>query len=282
MAKQTNKYWLPAAIAVLLLLLIFSIGGLVRSGANRIVGRFFHPYLELQRLVDAPLTDQSLLSLSRAELAQKVETLQKINRQFALQYAQNEKLLQENQQLRRLAKLPPSPAWNCITGEVILRDPFFWNGHFTVNRGTQDGVTPGAAVLDMAPEGKPLLVGVVISTTEDRAEVQTIFNPELRLSFKLHGQNIVGFINSGEQRAGNGKIPFDYLTMTDREVAGEVAETTGFEQLIPPNIRIGVIKSASAIDPRFSSELYLAGEISSPVDFNLLKFVIIAVRQDSR
>lgn len=280
MKKQPEKYLLPLGIAALLLLLVFTLGDVIRSGSARFAGKFFHPYLELDRLASTPVANQSLLSLSRQELAQKIETLQKINRQLALQYARNEHLLQENQKLRQLAKLPVSPAWNCITGEVILRDPYFWNGHFTVNRGAQDGVVPGAAVLDMSPEGKTMLVGAVVSVSDKQAVVQTLFNPDFRVSFQLRGKNAVGFINAGEHHAATGKIPFDCLTMIESDVRGAVVETTGFEQQIPPHILIGTIASATAVDPLFSSELYLSGDLNTSVDFNLLRFVIIAVRQD--
>ena len=244
---------------------------------GRIAGRFFAPYLRMNNLVDRQVADQSLLLLSREEMAKKIEVLLEQNRQLSLQKVVNESLYLENQRLRRLAKMPSSSFWNCQTGEIVVRDPYFWNGHFTVNRGSADGVIPGAAVIDLDSAGQPVLVGIVSSVDEHSCVVFTVLNPEFRCSFRTGKSGNVGYINAGEHRAGNGMIALDYLAGNDARVE-DVIVTTGFEQLIPSGLKIGTITSINNIDKLYSSELYHFGDAQPAADFNMLKFVIIIIR----
>lgn len=245
---------------------------------GRIAGRFFSPYLRLNNIVDRKIADQSLLLLSREELAQKIEDLQEDNRKMALQRTLTESLYLENQRLRRLAKLPDSTFWNCMTGEVIVRDPYFWNGHFTVNRGSSDGVRPGSAVIDLDAAGQPVLIGAVNSVDENSCVVVTVLNPAFRCSFRTGKSGSIGYINAGEHRAENGKIALDYLAGDNDIKPDDILVTTGFEQMIPSGLKIGTIANLNKIDKLYSAELYHFGDALPAADFNLLKFVIIVIR----
>ena len=49
-----------------------------------------------------------------------------------------------------------------------------------MDRGSLDGITPGAAVMTTTADGGVILVGVVTRVTKHSAEVITVFNPELQ------------------------------------------------------------------------------------------------------
>ena len=261
----------------LVLLVVLATYNYANRQIGRIAGRFFAPYLQMNNFVDRKVSDQSLLLLSREEMAKKIEVLLEQNRQLSLQKVVNDSLYIENQRLRRLAKMPSSPFWNCLTGEIVVRDPYFWNGHFTVNRGTEDGVVPGAAVIDLDSAGQPVLIGIVSSADEHSCVVVTVLNPEFRCSFRAGKSDNVGYINAGEHRAGNGVIALDYLAGNGARL-GDVIVTTGFEQMIPSGLKIGTISTINNIDKLYSAELYHFGDALPAADFNLLKFVIIVIR----
>lgn len=274
-----NKYIVAVFATFVILLVLFSASGIIRRHTGRIAGRFFHPYLWLCNLTDGKIADKSLLKLSHRELAEKISQLQKNNRQLVLLYSENERLLQENQRLRQLAKLPSSTNWNCIAGEVVLRDPVFWNEHFTVNRGEQDGIKKGSAVLDISPEGRPVLIGIVGDVQKNKCTVFTVFNPSFTISFRVKDKLLRGFIHAGGQRGKSNSILLDYIPANTDAASGDVIETTGFEEMIPSGVVIGNITALNRTDPRYSSELYVSGEAASPVDLDMIKFVVIAVRQ---
>lgn len=67
-----------------------------------------------------------------------------VNRRLSAEAAEAKEFEEENLQLRRLLKLDPPAAWRYVAAEVILRDPVLWNEHFTIDRGSRDGLTKGS------------------------------------------------------------------------------------------------------------------------------------------
>ena len=93
-----------------LALLVLGVGyRMLRIGFGRVCDDFLYPYLRLARVGSSALSDQSLLAYSRAELAEKLEALQRQNRDLALQTAMVSDLLEQNAQLRRNAGFAPPP-----------------------------------------------------------------------------------------------------------------------------------------------------------------------------
>ncbi len=252
----------------------------LRETIGRVAGDFLYPYLLLSRLGADRLSDQTLLVFSRRELAEQLELQRNENRRLAAQSAAAAELLVENDQLRQQLKLSPPPSWHYVNAEIILRDPRFWNERLTVDRGSLDGITPGAAVMTTTADGGVILVGVVTRVTKHSAEVITVFNPELRISAALPLSNAVGIVNPGERLARAGKVDIGFLPVERNYVTEEVLQTTGFERQIPPGIKIGNLASIQQVDSLFSSELYLRGTFVPAVDLNSSRFVVVADRAD--
>ena len=103
----------------------------------------------------APPSTPTLLPTTRPELAAQVEKLMAATRRLPAEGAEAKEFEEENLQLRRLLKLDPPAAWRYVAAEVILRDPVLWNEHFTIDRGSRDGLTKGSAVISVTPDGRP-------------------------------------------------------------------------------------------------------------------------------
>lgn len=247
----------------------------LRFCLDRIAGDFFYPYLELARRGTDRLSDLTLLGYSRRELAAKVEELQQSSRQLALQSANAAELLRENQQLRRLVRLEPPEGWNQVVGEIILRDPLLWGERFTVNRGTEHGVRPGSAVLDVSPDGRPLLVGIVDEAGRHSSRVITLFDPELRISGRLTTAGTVGIINFSERRPTSGRITIGLLPAHLHYLPGEAVVSTGFERNLPPGILIGTLNQADVPGSIYSNVLQVSGTLTPAADPSRLRFPVI-------
>ena len=78
-------------------------------------------------------------------------------------------------------------------------------------------------------------------------------------------------------------VPADLFDLRGYNIA-IIANSSGwqtkvsFEQMIPSGVKIGTITSLNKIDQLYSSELYHMGDAQPAADFNLLKFVIILIR----
>ena len=272
-----------AAGLLLLALLVLGAGyRMLRGGLGRICDDFLYPYLSAARIGSSRVSDQSLLAYSRRELAEKLETLQKRNRDLALQASAAGKLLEENARLRKIADFSPPPQWSSLKAEVIMRDPMMWRDRFTVNRGSADGVSPGAAVVDIGADGRPLLLGVIERVGRHTSTVQTLHNSALRVSAQLGESRAVCFVNAGAVPRGDGMLPVGFLPRGVRYVHNEPAVTTGFERGIPAGLVIGELSAVEEPGSQFSLRPYLSGWIRSPADFDGARFVVIAVPKKER
>lgn len=272
------------AIGLLVLALVVLAAGyrMLRVGFGRVCDDFLYPYLRLERISSSRLSDQSLLAYSRTELAEKLEALQDQNRNLSLQAAAVDNLLQENAQLRKMAAFSSPQTWSSLKAEVILRDPMMWRERFTIDRGEADGVVTGAAVIDISPDGRPTLIGVIERVGKNTSTVQTLHNSALRIAARFGSNRTVGFINAGGTPRGDGMLPVGFLPREVRYLHNESAVTTGFEHGIPAGIVIGELNSVEEPASQFSNRPYLSGWLKPAADFDNVRFVVIAVPKAGR
>lgn len=280
-ADHYKKVVLYLTAIVLLSLLVIAGWEFLRKTAGRIAGDFFYPYLKVARGGFDKLSDHTLLVFSRRELASQLETLRSENNRLAGQAAAASELLLENERLRRMLNLPSPAIWNHVPAEVILRDPRFWHEQLTIDRGSIHGIRVGTAALAISDGGMPVFVGVVSSISRKTATIMTVFNPELRMSAILPRSGTTGIIHAGNQSAANGMLPVGFLPLRQPYTIGEVLQTSGFEQNIPPGIKIGNLGDIQSSDSLFSGELYLSGRFIPAMRLNEARFLILAVRRES-
>lgn len=280
-AEYYKKVVLYLTAMLLLTLLVIAGWEFLRKTAGRIAGDFFYPYIRAARTGYDVLSDQTLLVFSRRELASQLETLREENSRLAGQAAAASELLLENERLRRILNLPSPATWEHIPAEVILRDPRFWHEQFTIDRGSIHGIRIGTAALAVSDSGMPVFVGVVSSLSRKTATVMTVYNPELRMSAILPRSGAAGIIHSGNLPPGKGMLPVGFLPLRQPYTLGEVLQTSGFEQNIPPGLKIGNLSDVQSADSLFSGELYLSGRFIPAMRLNEVRFLILAVRKNS-
>lgn len=267
------------AAAVLILLLTFAGYRTLRRSAGLVFGDFFYPYLAVSKSAVDRLSDQTLLLYSRPELAARVEQLMLVNRQLGAHAAEAGNLRRENEELRRAAGLAPESGWRYLICEIITRDPLLWNEHFTVNRGSADGVTAGAAAMTVTPDGRPILAGVVDQVGRHVSTVMTVFSPGLRISAALPGADASCVINAGERQPLSGFVSIGLLPAHLRYTPSEALFTTGYERNIPRGIKIGELESVEESPSRFSHRLHLTGLMTPAAQLNSIRFLVLALRQ---
>ncbi len=278
--KNEHRIFFTAG-AVLVLLLAFAGYRTLRRSAGLLFGDFFYPYLAVAKSASDQVSDQTLLLYNRTELAARVEQLMRVNRQLGAQAAEAAALRKENEELRRNSSLPPKSSWRYLASEIIMRDPLLWNEHFSVNRGSADGVVPGAAAMTVTPDGRPILVGVVEETGRHVSKIVTVFSPGLRISVSLPGAGATGIINAGEQQSSaSGSVPVGLLPSHLRYTPQEVLFSTGYEKNIPPGIKIGELETVEDMPSRFSHRLYLSGSFKPAAQLNSIRFLILALQKN--
>lgn len=277
---ENRKRGLFVLGVILLAVIISGFWTALKPAFGRLAGDFLYPYLISFRIGADSLSDQTLLVFSRRELASRLEEQLAENRRLAAQAAAASELLVENDALRRMLSLTPPASWRYTNVEIILRDPRFWNERFTIDRGSRDGIRPGAAALASTLEGQLVLVGVVDRVNLHSAEVITIFNPELKISASLPLSKAIGVINASAigSRMPEDRIAIGFLPVRSDYIIDEILLSSGLEQQIPPGVKIGNLAEVEPADSRFSSRVFLTGSFLPALQLNSIRFLVIADR----
>ncbi len=261
------------AVCILLLLIILtSLFSVIRFAFSRFADSFFYPYIKITAPWDR-LSDTSLLMEDKSSLAAKVEKLSNVNRSLALQGQAASELMEENRQLRNMLKLQQSKNMDFIVAEIMLRDPLNFRTGFTIGKGSRDGVKKGSAVVDVSAEGKLFLVGVVTEVGARTGKVTTIANPALHISGRVASNKEIGFTNTGGTVSSRERISFGMLPVGSNYNHCDLVSTTGFEQGIPPGIKIGELYTLESMTGSYQQEFNC--ELVPAVRFSSLRFVAI-------
>lgn len=281
MKNRTQKlifFLIGAAVFVLWTGAVYHASGLWFS---RMGNDYFAPYLKLGNLVKDESRNISLAAMDKAALIRLVKGLQAENHVLTSQALLMTELERQNRELRKLAHLPDLPKWKSVPAEIILRDPAQWLYSFTVSKGSRSGIRKGCAVFTIASNGTPLLLGQVFSVSKYSAKVLSIYNKDLHLSGRLNISRATGLINSTIHSAAEHYLMINYLPRDLKYTTEEEVFTVGFERNVPAGLKIGNLVGVDKIENRFSDQLYVNGWIRPSADFNDLRFVYIAVPDES-
>ena len=248
---------------------------------SRIGNDYFAPYLKLGTLLKDEVGDVSLNTLDKGALVRLVKGLQAENHVLASQALLMTELQRQNDELRKMVNLPPMPKWRRVPAEIILRDPAQWLYSFTISKGSRSGIRKGCAVFTIDGNGTPLLLGQVFSVSKHSAKVLSIYHKDLHLSGRLNVSRAAGLINSTLQSTSEYYLQINYLPRDLNYINDEEVFTGGFEHNIPPGLKIGNLVNIDKDSSIFSNQLYINGWIKPSADFNDLRFVYVAVPDET-
>lgn len=171
----------------------------------------------------------------------------------------------EVDQLRDLLGFQQSrPDLQLLQADVVSRDPQSREKFIVINRGSDDGVEVGMAVV--SPH---YLVGQVTSVEPGRARVLLVIDAGFQTGARLQNARHEGIIY-GRWQAG-GRVTMRHLPVDTEIVDGELVVTSGRTEHIPAGLVIGVILSQSTDQLRNETEL----EVLPLVDFDELIAVTV-------
>lgn len=145
-------------------------------------------------------------------------------------------LRRQNQDLRAYYGLPSRPGWRVVLADVVARDPATWNRGFRIDRGGNDGVTPGCVVMADA-----YVIGRVTDVQAGSATVLTVAARGCRLSVVLEGSKNTGILEGG----GVGRwlqapeCQVGFLLRGTQVAAGELVWTSGLGGGVPGGLVVG-------------------------------------------
>ncbi|HEY8516940.1 MAG TPA: rod shape-determining protein MreC [Candidatus Binatia bacterium] len=132
----------------------------------------------------------------------------------------------------------------------------------TINKGENDGVTKGMAVI--APMG---VVGRVVSTSPNAARVLLLEDPSSGVDALVQRSRARGIVEGSL----NGGCQLKYVKHREDVRVGDLVTTSGLDGIFPKGIPVGTIVRLA----REEGGLFQTAEIAPAVDFNKLEEVLV-------
>jgi rod shape-determining protein MreC len=202
-------------------------------------------------------------------LTEKVEKLNKKNAELAFKNYQLQDALLENIRLRKLLDFKESNSFDLIPAEVIGQNPLNILNGFLLNQGSYKNIEKNDAVL--TDEG---LVGKIVDVDNDFSSCQILLDRNCKVSAKIQRNRELGIVAWG----GGSQLKLLYIAKTINVIVGDVIVTSGYSQIYPENIKIGVV-----VDVELETDDLFQEIIVKPaVNFNRIEevFVIKGTKAD--
>lgn len=149
-----------------------------------------------------------------------------------------ERLEAENEELREALDVSSKREYEAVNARVISRDQDQWLDNFTIDKGENDGIQEGMAV--MTPDG---LIGSVKRANGNSSFVEMITTnvSQNNLSVELHhdGEQVFGNINSFDQELG--LLVVDNIRNNQTVAEGDEVFTSGLIGDFPEGLIIGEV-----------------------------------------
>jgi len=195
-------------------------------------------------------------------LTEKVKELNKENAALAFKNTQLQDALLENIRLRKLLEFKESNSFELIPAEVIGENPLSILNGFLLNQGSNKNIEKDDAIL--TSEG---LVGKVANVDDEFSICQILLDRNCKVSAKIQRNRELGIIAWD----GGAQLELLYVAKTIKVLKGDVIVTSGYSQIYPDNIKIGVVVDVS----EESNDLFQEITVKPSVNFNQVEEVFI-------
>lgn len=178
-------------------------------------------------------------------------------------------LLQENARLRELVQFRQRAPWRLRTAEVIGRELGPWSRSVLLDRGAQDGVREGMAVV--APKG---LVGRIAEVGPASSRAVLVTDAHFRVTATLSQRRIPGLVMG----SGSGQCLLTYLPLDVELEGGETVVTAGGRSFCPQGIPIGTVEKVWK-DP---SDMFQTARLAPAASLAMSEEVLIVLSPPER
>lgn len=209
--------------------------------------------------------DSATLRQENAALQEKVDTLT----------AENSQLIQEREELSRIRELleldQQYPDYEKVGARVISKDTGNWFSSFTINKGSNDGISVDCNVI--AGSG---LVGIVTEVGPNWAKIRSIIDDDSSVSAMISTTSDFCIVAGDLRLIDNGTIQLVKLTDEKNKVhVGDKVVTSTISEKFLPGILIGYISELN----NDSNNLTKSGSITPVVDFRHLQEVLVILEK---
>jgi rod shape-determining protein MreC len=159
-------------------------------------------------------------------------------------------LEEENKTLRAQAHFLDRSGYDSVGARVIGRDVGGQRALLTIDRGRNDSVEVGQAVV--TDDG--IMVGKISSIQDSIAVVELLTDPNSRVAAAVQSKGQLSGVLEGR---GNGTAVMTYIPSSEAVSADQVVVTAGTEDKVPGDLPLGIVNTVEthSSDPFFSATI---------------------------
>jgi len=158
---------------------------------------------------------------------------------------------------------PFDTIFSCINAEVVQKTTSSLQNYLIINRGSNHGVEA-----DMGVIGNQGVVGIVRDVSPHFSRVISLLNTNLPISARIEPEGATGFLTWDGRSIYTGTI--SDMPQHSAIAVGDTAFTSGYSQIFPPHIPLGVVTSTTIAQGTF-----LEAKIRFFQNFNTLRYVYV-------
>jgi rod shape-determining protein MreC len=197
-------------------------------------------------------------------IAKENETYQKeLNKAFE-DNIQLKELKLSNSRLRNLLNFEKTITDRVLSAEVIGKDPSPWFKTVLIDKGKNDGVETGMAVV--VPKG---IAGQVTDVSSNYSKVLLIIDHNSAVDALVQNDRARGIIKGGSE----GQCSFKYVLRKHDIESGDIVVSSGLDGVFPKGLAVGYV--SKVIKPK--SGIFQEVTVTPYVDFEKLEEVLIVL-----
>jgi rod shape-determining protein MreC len=268
--KKINLKLIALFLATLVLLIFLRAVGWL-APVNRAFFFVFNPAAARLQSWSNALNQKYSNSVYQGDLAAQVGDLKKKVEQLTSANASLNKLQDENSVLRRHLKFlesgePKKYVLANVVSRKILNSPEESAGDLIIDKGRDDGLVAGLAVLDEIGA----VIGKVTVAEEKISRVTLVTNSGCKMAATL--QNVGRTIGVTNGNLGL-TVDMNYIPQTEKVGIGDLAVTSGLETNIPRGLLIGQVAKVN----KDSNDIWQSANIQPSANLDNLTIVSVIV-----
>lgn len=210
---------------------------------------FYRPFGSLVRTVTLPLVRALAGGASQTITAdERIRELESRLAVLAADQVRLRSLEEENRTLRAQARFLDQSGYDSVGARVIARDVRGTRALLTIDRGKDDSLEIGQAVI--TDEG--VMIGKISGLWDRIATVELLTDPRSRVAAAVQVKGQLAGVLEGR---GNGASVLTFIPSSEPVVPDQLVVTAGTEEKVPGNLPLGIVNTVDArpSDPFFSA-----------------------------
>ena len=232
--------------------------------------RVVSPFFQISRAIQQGVGGVARRYFFLTGVARENEGLRKLVDALQIKRSFYEGVARENERLTALVEFRKKLPLETLAARVLSCPPLGEFRIITVDRGEQEGVRRGAAV--MVPQG---LVGRVIRVGGRFSEILLLTDPTSAVDARAVRTGARGLVTGEGIEIGLDRRLFigalEFWDRTEVVAEGDFLVTSGLDGLFPPDLPIGTVREVR----KGKYEVFQEGKVIPQVDFNQLREVLI-------